>query len=1642
MTPAEYDAAFRDMAESREKGTPEKATVELRENHIRDIKDAIREELDTAAEVDPQIGFMGPQYPLSAEAVDTYGIKLPEGYVKRGDLYVYQPAAPVNETPVSDTRPENVPKGQAAPAPTEEQAAGVDTDLRRAVLSAKSRDEVSDAIAQFLPTRPEMSPTHRLLQALSDKASRKGYVPDDITEEGLSEAKKAGLVSGTKNFKLTGEGQSELRTLDSAHKSAVNSYADAADIISDKAIGIWDAENEPSSPLYKAKTQPAPIIDEYLATEDLTEGARYAAEQTKAKAERTGVTQYLVSRVDGYHIVEDAGSDKVLAIAEKPSSPAPYSPESLKTAFGLTDEQAVVADAIRAALGARIDLVAKGGVPGSGALSQSEAKTEEQFNNEIAQQLDGKWDSLTPAGKAINLKNFAVARLAEKYASADDAGGQKSAQLHSIRIGGRGVSVRFDVRGNVESEVLVEPSTGSVSIVIGGKFLDSTASFKGTEFAAKVRIARMIEEEVIHAAERIVHLDRVGVVEDYLAASNAEAAKVFDDIVVSAKTLEEKNLMVQAVRASVGAYNQLHPDSMELVFLDINTLPQSATDREKAHITGELVRQIIQLRKSGQMTETSFQSVMKRMLDWLTNYLNVLKSVAAKPESLGPRFAQEVRDTEAVLASLNGGKPLFQSTAADTARFNELTKDLDPKDIEGWKASHPEELKEITAMRERVLRAAGYDVGPVYHGSNALARKEFTVFSGAKGAAPGFWFSSNREWSARHGLLTKVFLRNPTAIGDDFSIPENRPEDIKLADPLALDASGKLITPDQWGDTGNPSILYQFAGENANVPQFMRDSLDTAKAMAAAGKPSEEIRAVTGWFPGKYDGKLRWEIPDAGAKLRLAEFRKARAEGDTPQDVVRDYFSKKQEAEMESAMDKAFELEGPELVAFSREFEAKKKAENIGLNTFYMNGENRERGRIPLGYILDHTALFEAYPDLKWMPVSFSAEDIGSDATVLGAFNPNFDGITINPLIAFDDAAGALSTLLHEVQHAIQTIEGTAKGSNPQAFTGDTSKGRKAIADSLIDFNEALEPSGVDPISMEDMEMEDDAFVAVIERLEEAKMYLDENEGDAAEEAYQKLVKAMRAGLDTPQDLYNRTAGEIEARDVQARANMTPEQLAATAPYSSENIAPETAIVMFQNNQGNKASFEITETGKILLRGLQNPDFTSAVHEIAHAARRAFQSLVDAGILTAKEVTSIEQWAGAKKGKPWGRYSEEKWARAWERYFREGKKAPQARLQAVFDKIAGWMAEVYATIKGSPIDVEISPEVRAIMDKLAGRMVVPETAERSSQEILDGVEHVWELTREDYNRLLGGRIDNMTGEPFEPRDLPSTDANTGKWMTLVKENRDILRKALPDSRAILDNTTPDYDLIIAGKPETAPTPQDTTPDATDESRVAEIEAGPQFVSTPDHLRTPAGSMYTEDGSDLPPAINDLPENFDSLDPVAQADATAGYLRGIMEKQSTVPPEPVIPNAEDWNPEGLFSLQKRASLDEAARFGLETDWKQASRTFGQLWDIAVSMEAAYTGSRSAGSDLLDNLVAENKLGRPLSDKQIALLTHEGLRRKMAVQRTLNSLTEATVNSDSEGVKEADFAHREAMAAFQALQNVAAGARTESGRSLNA
>ena len=72
-----------------------------------------------------------------------------------------------------------------------------------------------------------------------------------------------------------------------------------------------------------------------------------------------------------------------------------------------------------------------------------------------------------------------------------------------------------------------------------------------------------------------------------------------------------------------------------------------------------------------------------------------------------------------------------------------------------------------------------------------------------------------------------------------------------------------------------------------------------------------------------------------------------------------------------------------------------------------------------LGELLEHEELFKAYPELKDISVK-KINDEGGEK--LGYYDPNKKEIAINNI-------GDKSTLMHEVQHAIQEIEGFAKGS-------------------------------------------------------------------------------------------------------------------------------------------------------------------------------------------------------------------------------------------------------------------------------------------------------------------------------------------------------------------------------------------------------------------------------------------------------------------------------------------------------------------------------------------------------------------------------------------------------------------------------------
>lgn len=79
----------------------------------------------------------------------------------------------------------------------------------------------------------------------------------------------------------------------------------------------------------------------------------------------------------------------------------------------------------------------------------------------------------------------------------------------------------------------------------------------------------------------------------------------------------------------------------------------------------------------------------------------------------------------------------------------------------------------------------------------------------------------------------------------------------------------------------------------------------------------------------------------------------------------------------------------------------------------------------PLGSVFNHPKLFELYPELKNFKVTLSQ---GPD---LGGFYAPEKEIRINERLSKQDA---LSVILHEVQHGVQTLDSFEKGGNVRQF--------------------------------------------------------------------------------------------------------------------------------------------------------------------------------------------------------------------------------------------------------------------------------------------------------------------------------------------------------------------------------------------------------------------------------------------------------------------------------------------------------------------------------------------------------------------------------------------------------------------------------
>lgn len=347
------------------------------------------------------------------------------------------------------------------------------------------------------------------------------------------------------------------------------------------------------------------------------------------------------------------------------------------------------------------------------------------------------------------------------------------------------------------------------------------------------------------------------------------------------------------------------------------------------------------------------------------------------------------------------------------------------------------------------------------------------------------------EWMDRYNKLLdtikkdyKVFyfetkFMRPYGL-DEFEkaiVPSDTPNDvIDALKKAGIDVSSyergnaedrQKVTMDAINSSDN--IRFSLAGERgaaaadkAEERTFRMDNLSVARKMEEKKKDAKAIKMATGWERGA-DGKWRYEMPDAKIKDTM--------------DVGGGHIVKRYEDDMLWNGGKLFD-------------------------------------------VIDAPELFKAYPQLKGVRIDTDA--IMNDMPSHGEYDSKTNTITIHA----DELKYMNDILNHEIQHAIQGIEGFATGGSPTTIRGEVKKR----------FNEVTKQ--IKQLRAEGKE-------------DEAKALIEKNRG---------LYNAYMKNDDF--NSYKSLAGEVEARNVQERMNMTPEERRKTLAESTEDVARKDQIFL------------------------------------------------------------------------------------------------------------------------------------------------------------------------------------------------------------------------------------------------------------------------------------------------------------------------------------------------------------------------------------------------------------------------------------------------------------------------------------------------
>lgn len=504
------------------------------------------------------------------------------------------------------------------------------------------------------------------------------------------------------------------------------------------------------------------------------------------------------------------------------------------------------------------------------------------------------------------------------------------------------------------------------------------------------------------------------------------------------------------------------------------------------------------------------------------------------------------------------GNPGYESDKARRDDWESSGSDVNLEDIALGYApqpddyfSHPERYSQNTPHGLESVKAINTAIDAIKNGEKDVKVKVYRAVptSVKEGKLRnGDWVTPSKKYAEMHGTnrlegkyriiedevpATQLWWDGNDA--NEFGFDDgkaykykNAKNNRKLNDLVTYDDKGDVIPPSKRFNSRKSDIRFMFGGEKgaaeadkAEEKTYRMDNLKVAEEMERGKKDAKAIKLATGWERGA-DGKWRYEMPDAKIK--------------DMKDIGGGNIVKRFDDDM-----------------------------------LWNDGK--------LTDVIDAPGLFEAYPQLK--DVRIDTDAIMNDMPSNGEYNPKTNTITIHA----DELKYMNSILNHEIQHAIQYIEGFGKGGSPEQMEKEFKEAQdewkaRAYAHELEEKAKEMggeyNQSEVEKALVEeykDLDMSDelpDKETRIKGFNYFARGYADRSMDDTIKRF--RLNESTRSDFDSYKE-YLKLAGEVESRNVEKRLGMNDEERRNSLAEETEDVPRDSQIV-----SGNaRASYKIVE---------------------------------------------------------------------------------------------------------------------------------------------------------------------------------------------------------------------------------------------------------------------------------------------------------------------------------------------------------------------------------------------------------------------------------------------------------------------------------